>query len=324
MADAINGISTDTEEMPQEFWELILFAFLVDMPINEWNEFSNDLIYKNRFSSSHKIVDIIDRCADKCKHIIGKGTVLYRARIYDKDPLQEFLQDCFKQLGGKNDKIHPDMVNALGKFQGMQIAAFMTSMDKETAKSEEVREYYKKWKRKRFKGYNSEGSGIPPADKTSPGRINPEKISYLYLSEDPWTAAYEVRPIISQHISVAKFKTTEDIIVYDLTRDPNVDIEHNKNNDNLLLDIIQKQFSEPNSGNPFKYLPTQYLSEKIKGMGFDGIRFKSSLKYDGINVVLFDNKKCKAVSSDIIRVEEIKMKFTKPDIYSLDSPMKRD
>ena len=32
MADAINGISTDTEEMPQEFWELILFAFLVDMP----------------------------------------------------------------------------------------------------------------------------------------------------------------------------------------------------------------------------------------------------------------------------------------------------
>ena len=319
MADVINSIDTDMEDMPQEFWELILFSFLADMPTNEWNEFSNDLIYKNRFSSSHKMVDVIDRCADKCKHTIEKETVLYRARIYDKDPLQEFLHDYFKQLGEKKGKLQPDMISTLDKCQGMQIAAFMTLMDKETDNGKEVREYYKKWKRKRFKGYNSEGSGIPPADKTSPGRINPEKISYLYLSEDPNTAAYEVRPTISQYISVAKFKITEDIVVFDMTGDTNAEIENNVNNDNMLFDVIKRRFSEPNSGNPFKYLPTQYLSEKIKGMGFDGIRFRSSLKNDGINVVLFDNKKCKAVSSDIIRVEGIQMQFVEPDIYCLDN-----
>ena len=319
MADVINSIDTDMEDMPQEFWELILFSFLADMPTNEWNEFSNDLIYKNRFSSSHKMVDVIDRCADKCKHTIEKETVLYRARIYDKDPLQEFLHDYFKQLGEKKGKLQPDMISTLDKCQGMQIAAFMTLMDKETDNGKEVREYYKKWKRKRFKGYNSEGSGIPPADKTSPGRINPEKISYLYLSEDPNTAAYEVRPTISQYISVAKFKITEDIVVFDMTGDTNAEIENNVNNDNMQFDVIKRRFSEPNSGNPFKYLPTQYLSEKIKGMGFDGIRFRSSLKNDGINVVLFDNKKCKAVSSDIIRVEGIQMQFVEPDIYCLDN-----
>lgn len=319
MADVINSIDTDMEDMPQEFWELILFSFLADMPTNEWNEFSNDLIYKNRFSSLHKMVDVIDRCADKCKHTIEKETALYRARIYDKDPLQEFLHDYFKQLGEKKGKLQPDMISTLDKCQGMQIAAFMTLMDKETDNGKEVREYYKKWKRKRFKGYNSEGSGIPPADKTSPGRINPEKISYLYLSEDPNTAAYEVRPIISQYISVAKFKITEDIVVFDMTGDTNAEIENNVNNDNMLFDVIKRRLSEPNSGNPFKYLPTQYLSEKIKGMGFDGIRFRSSLKNDGINVVLFDNKKCKAVSSDIIRVEGIQMQFVEPDIYCLDN-----
>ena len=33
MADAINGISTDTEEMPQEFWELIVYSWTLKAPV---------------------------------------------------------------------------------------------------------------------------------------------------------------------------------------------------------------------------------------------------------------------------------------------------
>lgn len=295
MADVMNNVDTVTEEMPEEFWLMILFSLLTDIPSIEWNEFADDLIYKNRFSSSHKIVDVIMQCADKRKSIIKKGKELYRARIYNADPLQELLTNLFKQSGGNKNKMTPDMISFFEKYQNMQIATVMMAIENETSKSEEIREFYKKWKRKRFKGYDSEGSGIPPADKTSPGRINPEKISYLYLSEDPYTSAYEVRPIIGQHISVATFKTTEDIIVYDLTNEVKSNDESGQNNDYSLLDEIQKRFSEPNSGNPLRYLPTQYLSEKIKGMGFDGLRFRSSLKNNGINVVLFNDSKCKAV-----------------------------
>ena len=52
-------------------------------------------------------------------------------------------------------------------------------------------------------------------------------------------------------------------------------------------------------------------------MGFDGLRFYSSLKKSGINVVLFDDKKCKAIRSDIVKVGNIELKLDKPDIYQL-------
>ena len=53
-------------------------------------------------------------------------------------------------------------------------------------------------------------------------------------------------------------------------------------------------------------------------MGFDGLRFKSSLKNGGINIVLFDDKKCKAIRSDIIKVADIELKLDAPDIYQLE------
>ena len=66
------------------------------------------------------------------------------------------------------------------------------------------------------------------------------------------------------------------------------------------------------------YLPTQYLGEIIKQMGFDGIRFKSSLKRGGINLVLFDDKRCKAVRSDMVKVNDIEVRFDTPEIYQLE------
>ena len=65
----------------------------------------------------------------------------------------------------------------------------------------------KKWKRYvKYKGWNAEDSGAPPADLMGNGRANPDHIRYLYLSEDPVTPVYEVRPIIGDTVSVAKFK----------------------------------------------------------------------------------------------------------------------
>lgn len=43
-------------------------------------------------------------------------------------------------------------------------------------------------------------------------------------------------------------------------------------------------------------MPTQYLTETIKNMGFDGIRFKSALNSNGINIVLFSEEYCKPFS----------------------------
>ena len=63
-----------------------------DIPEKEWNEFTHNLIYKDRFSSSHKVVDVIKSFAEKCTVEIKKGQVFYRARIYRQDPLGRWCQ----------------------------------------------------------------------------------------------------------------------------------------------------------------------------------------------------------------------------------------
>jgi len=315
-----NLIAT-TEELTQDQWLLILYSLFTDIPEKEWNEFAHDLIYKDRFSSSHKVVNVIKGFSGKCTATIKKGQVLYRARVYHQDPLREFLSDVIKNPATKKSSDKNDGHN---DYYNMQLAAVIMAVENGSPQGKVIIDAYNKWQRKRFKGFKADDSGAPPANIGSAGRINPERIRYLYLAEDPETAIYEVRPTIGQHVSVAFFKTVDEVKIYDLARVNKPQEGEESENDYALFDIIQQRFSEPNTGDTFRYLPTQYLSELIKQMGFDGLRFKSSLKKGGINVVLFDDKKCKVVSSDMVKVGNIELKFDNPEIYQLEELLKTD
>ena len=71
-----------------------IFLF-TDLPEKEWNEFVRDLVYKNRFSSSHK-VEIWSKIFLKDVQIIKEWQDLCCAIIYENDPLREFLSGFFK------------------------------------------------------------------------------------------------------------------------------------------------------------------------------------------------------------------------------------
>ena len=305
-----------TEELSQEQWLIMLFSLMTDFPEKDWNEFVHDLVYKNRFSSSHKVTDIIKDFSERCTTTIKKDQIFYRARIYHQDPLREFLSDVFQDTVIKKPSDNEFNING---YYHMQLAAMTIAVDKAMPNSKKIVDTYNKWKRRRFKGYKSSESGAPPADKATLGRLNPEKIRYLYLAEDPQTAVYEVRPTIGQNVSVATFKTKAELKVYDLAADIKPQEGENLDYDYTLFRVIQQRFSEPNTGDYFRYLPTQYLGEIIKQMGFDGLRFKSSLKNGGLNLVLFDDEKCKAVCSDITKVSNIELSFVNPEIYQLDN-----
>lgn len=182
-----------------------------------------------------------------------------------------------------------------------------------------------KWRRKiKFKGWNKKESGAPPADRVGNGRANPDHIRYLYLSEDPITPVYEVRPIIGDTVSVAKFKLHKDVRLYDLTLNTIDD-----NNDGTailqrLYNTIGTRFSRPNNGDTSKYITTQYIAEEIKNMGFDGLRYRSSLNEGGYNVVLFNPNDCEAVSSELIEVKGIELKLDDPFVYKIGTPEKNN
>ena len=309
------------KELTEEECLLMLWSFITDIPENEWNEFAHDIIYKNRFSSSHKVIDVIKSFSQRCTTTIKKGQKLYRARIYCQDPLREFLFDIYKNT--KREK-SSDIDVGFSKYYNMLLYAVAMIVEKGGSQANELIAAYDKWQRKRFKGYNASDSGAPPINKGSAGRINPERIRYLYLAEDPRTAVYEVRPTIDQHVSVATFKTKDEIKLYDFTQDIEPQNEDHFDNNYTLFKVIQQRFSQPNTGGAIQYIPTQYLGELIKQMGFDGLRYKSSLNKSGINIVLFDEKKCKAIRSDIIRVDDIELKCNMSEIYQLKEFLKPD
>jgi hypothetical protein len=71
---------------------------------------------------------------------------------------------------------------------------------------------------------------------------------------------------------------------------------------------INQAFSKPVAPNDshLRYLPTQYLAERLKAEGYDGIAYRSALSSDGHNVALFDTRKVKCVQCRMFAVERVK------------------
>ncbi|MDA0080370.1 RES domain-containing protein [Brachyspira hyodysenteriae] len=61
-------------------------------------------------------------------------------------------------------------------------------------------------KKSEIGGYDEKNSMAPSPEIAKAGRANPEKISYLYTSEDINTSIKEVRPMICSFVSVAEIK----------------------------------------------------------------------------------------------------------------------
>lgn len=180
-----------------------------------------------------------------------------------------------------------------------------------------------------FKGYGAKESFVNTNHETvSEGRCNPAYIPYLYTATSERCCVYEVRPTKGAYISMAEIRVDDPlkILRFDMnahTTDslprivpdiPNV----------FLCAYLARQFSEP-----FKefgdYLLCQFVSEKVKGLGFDGLSFESSIcdkeeKEDdefriglenrsNANVIIFNYEKCEAVSSKLMVVYDVAIEY---------------
>ena len=166
-----------------------------------------------------------------------------------------------------------------------------------------------------FWGYDEKGSDAPPKGTASPGRINPDGISYLYAANDIQTAVLEVRPIPTQFVSVAQVELLEDVTIYSFIKPSSLEADKSDPFDWVDYDEISRYFGQPNYGGKSYYLATQYISEYIKHLKdsndqtiFDGLCFRSSLNPSGTNYVLFDvsqSKKYRICNSSIYQVNDL-------------------
>ncbi|WP_434182316.1 RES domain-containing protein [Bacillus thuringiensis] len=144
----------------------------------------------------------------------------------------------------------------------------------------------------------------PPEDKIlKSGRANPVGIRVLYSAIDKETAIAEVRPWKSAKVTIASVKPKVQLKLVDLSKVSDrmdkilqspfsVD---NITNELKVLNILvnlDKALSEPVSPDTseLEYIPSQYLTEFIKFLGYDGVIFRSSLG-PGENYVFFEQKK---------------------------------
>ena len=164
-------------------------------------------------------------------------------------------------------------------------------------------------KEKDFYGYDAKGSLVPPANLTRDFRANYRYIPYLYCANHPYVALAEVRPRLGTTVSIATIAVREPLRLLDFTiqHKPSKMSDAKKN----LFEDLSALFSMPVTSNDdiIDYIPTQFVAEYAKYMGYDGIAFSSSVTpefylYDPnrFNVVVFNYDKCVAIKSNVVMV----------------------
>ncbi len=171
------------------------------------------------------------------------------------------------------------------------------------------------------KPYKISQMSKPLKTSVSNGRANPIGIPYLYLASSVDTAISEIRGNKGEIVTIAEFIMNKDLELADL-RDPKNTISPFELNEENELELIYKnmpfltllgnELSKPiipREAN-LEYLPSQYLCELLKNIGFHGIIYKSSIA-NGNNYVVFDDKKLKAVRTYQYQITDITTKSKK-------------
>lgn len=157
-----------------------------------------------------------------------------------------------------------------------------------------------------------EHMGAPPVHLAGHGRLNPRGIPYLYLASNRLTAVSEVRPWVSCDITVAEFVLSADCKFINFSKKHMVNItegEKYEGPDFTWRELITWMFSAPfDPRDDTAYIPTQYIAERIKGAGFDGIIYDSALSADGYNVTLFNAESAKGVRREKACITDVEIR----------------
>lgn len=167
-----------------------------------------------------------------------------------------------------------------------------------------------------FWGYDADNSFIPPRSVTKDMRANYRYIPYLYCSSLGYTSIAEVRPRLGENVSLAHVQAEESLHLLDFRR-LNMRSTMSAKKCQLFADLAML-YSKPvtTEEDAILYIPTQYIAEYVKNIGYDGIVYNSSLtpefEYANIdeshllgacNIVVFNYNKCKVVASNVVNVE---------------------
>lgn len=168
------------------------------------------------------------------------------------------------------------------------------------------------------KGYARKEMWAPPDDVASPGRANSKGQSCLYLCSHKKTTVKEIRAHAFDYVTIATFQLKKNINVLDLSsivhnspfyaKTNKIEYLLNKN----TLSQIQHDLAKPMSrlDSELDYLPTQYISDFAKFLGYDGVKYFSTFDKEAYNIALFDSTACECIYHRNFLIGALEYKMT--------------
>ena len=259
------------------------FSHLSDL----WDYFKFCILTDNRFFFDHPLLDVVKAKVGEHVITLPANTTLFRARIDTNDSLGDRARNLMQ-------------VDILTELKEKETVPGKAEVDKMIARFTGVDGYdaYREQHQCGFEGFSADECMCPPPHKVSHGRCNLPNSPHLYAAADIHTAIAETRPYIRDTISVASLCCKKNLRIIDFCFNCD-DQDHFRD---WFYMAMSSEFSAINKGKENDYFATQYLSMLVKSMGYDGLRFKSSLVIDGINYVIFDETACNPISSKLYTV----------------------
>jgi hypothetical protein len=266
------------------------------------------------FSAGEALIQLL--VVDLCGSVISSDSDIFTKNVIipqllDDDFLREFgvvrglSWEQFAESIKHENRFHSGMFNA------DTFASFLSIIAK--SYSAGVR-FYRARITHGSGGYKKEEMGVPPKEKRSAGRVNPDGIGVLYLSSDDETVLNEVRANAFDYVSIGSFKLLKDIKVVNLSgisaTSPFLyqgELEKYAANRKVFQEIaIETAKPLRRIDSVIEYLPTQYIAEFIKSQGYDGVEYASTLREGGYNIAIFDETlfECTAVNTfEIVKIQ---------------------
>lgn len=168
-------------------------------------------------------------------------------------------------------------------------------------------------------GLKKSEMGPPPMGLITAGRANSQGIQCLYLSNDEITTIHEIRARDFDYISIGRFKAKQDLQIVDLSNLDKIspfsmDVFSTEwfSINMSILKKISREIAKPlrRQDSDLDYLPSQYIADYIKSLGYDGICYRSTLNKKGVNYAIFDSKKFECIEADLIHINSVKYEIT--------------
>lgn len=282
-------------------------VLIEDRLLKDWNIFAGSSSEVRQIVSEH-VFESLDLDSKITTQRVGIPQMFDETYLKDNSIMGKYSWDIFKKYLRNENRFHSKYINLVILESILRETEIIIPKDTKLYRARVSNR----------KGYTRKEMWAPPDDVASPGRANSKGQSCLYLCSHKKTTVKEIRAHAFDYVTIATFKFSRDVRVLDLSSIVHSSPFYSTNdkvayllNESTLCQI-QNDLAKPMSrmDSDLDYLPTQYISDFAKFLGYDGVKYFSTFDKASYNVALFDSSACVCTYHRNFLIGDLEYKMT--------------